>query len=87
VIGIWTAYRYPEKIHAFVGVAQIIGNHEKLAVSYDFVVDAAGKSRDAGRLNTLKEIGPPPFDTLEELKVLNSNISHYGGVMRNMGFE
>jgi pimeloyl-ACP methyl ester carboxylesterase len=87
VIGIQTAYKYPEKIHAFVGVSQIISNHEKLAVSYDFVVDGAENSRDAGRLNTLKEIGPPPFDTLEELKVLNSYISHYGGVMRNKGLE
>jgi len=87
VIGIRTAYRYPEKIHAFVGVAQIINNHEKLAISYDFVVDAAEKSGDVRRLNTLEEIGPPPFDTLEEIKELNKYISHYGGVMRNVGFQ
>jgi pimeloyl-ACP methyl ester carboxylesterase len=70
-----------------VGVAQIISNHQKLAISYDFVVDAAEESGDVRRLNTLKAIGPPPFDTLEELMELNRNISHFGGVMRNAGFE
>jgi pimeloyl-ACP methyl ester carboxylesterase len=87
VIGFKTAYRYPEKIHAFVGVAQIISNHEKLAISYDFVVDAAKNSEDGKRLNTLEAIGPPPFDTLEEIMELNRNISHFGGVMRKAGLE
>ena len=87
VIGIKTAYRYPEKIHAFVGVGQIINNHQKLVISYDFVVDAAEKSGDMRRLNTLEAIGPPPFDMLEEIMELNRNISHFGGVMRNVGLK
>jgi pimeloyl-ACP methyl ester carboxylesterase len=87
VLGIKTAYRYPEKIYAYMGVAQIISNHQKLAISYDFVLDAAERDGDVRRLNTLKAIGPPHFDTIEELMELNRNISHFGGIMRNMGLE
>jgi pimeloyl-ACP methyl ester carboxylesterase len=87
VIGIKAVYGYPEKIHAYVGVGQIISNHEKLAISYDFVIDAAEKSGDVRRLDKLKEIGLPPFETPEAINVLNSHISRYGGVMRNVGFK
>ena len=87
VIGIKTVYRYPEKIFAYVGVGQIISNYEKLAISYDFVVDAAEKAGDTKRLTALQEIGPPHFNSVDELQALNENIAHFGGVFRKMGFE
>jgi pimeloyl-ACP methyl ester carboxylesterase len=45
-IGIRTAHKYPEKIHAYVGVAQVINDYEQERLSYEFIVEEAEKSRD-----------------------------------------
>ncbi|MFX0066974.1 MAG: alpha/beta fold hydrolase [Candidatus Hermodarchaeota archaeon] len=45
-LGIKAAYKYPEKIHAYVGVAQVINDYEQQKISYDFVVAEAEKSGD-----------------------------------------
>ncbi len=55
IIGIKTAYKYPEKIHAYVGVAQEINGYEQQKVSYDFIVEEAEKSGDVGRRNAIKK--------------------------------
>jgi len=54
VIGIKTAKRYPEKIHAYVGVAQVIHEFEQQKVSYNFIVEEAKKSGDVKRQNAIK---------------------------------
>jgi pimeloyl-ACP methyl ester carboxylesterase len=66
IIGIRTAYKYPEKIYAYVGVAQIINDYEGERISYDFLVEKAKKSGDLKRLNAIKAIGLPPYDTHEK---------------------
>jgi pimeloyl-ACP methyl ester carboxylesterase len=43
LLGIKTAHKYPEKIHAYVGVAQIINNYEQQKLSYNFIVEQAEK--------------------------------------------
>lgn len=87
VIGIKTVYKYPEKIHAYVGVAQIISDYEKLRISYDFILEEAKKSGDVKIQNAIEAIGPPPFDTPENIDEINGYISRYGGVMRDIGVE
>jgi proline-specific peptidase len=83
IIGIKTAYKYPEKIHAYVGVAQIIDEHEGQKMAYDFLVDEAEKSGDVGKLNTVKSIGPPPYESPKKFLELEKNIGNYGGFMHN----
>jgi len=79
VIGIKTAYKYPEKIHAYVGVAQIINEYEQQKVSYDFIVEEAEKSGDVGRQNAIKAIGPPPYESPKKILETEGHIGHYGG--------
>jgi pimeloyl-ACP methyl ester carboxylesterase len=83
VIGIKTAYKYPEKIHAYVGVAQIINDYEQQKVSYDFIVEEAEKSGDVGRQNAIKAIGPPPYESPKKILETEGHIGHYGGFLRN----
>ena len=79
VIGIKTAYKYPEKIHAYVGVAQVINEYEQQKVSYDFIVEEAEKSGDVGRQNAIKAIGPPPYESYKKTLENEQHIDHYGG--------
>jgi len=83
IIGIKTAYKYPEKIHAYVGVAQVINEYEGQKVSYDFLVEEAEKSGDVGRLNTIKAIGPPPYESPKKFLEMEGHIGHYGGFMHD----
>ncbi len=78
-IGIKTAYKYPEKIYAYVGVAQIINDYEGERTSYNFIVEKAEKNEDLKKLKAIKAIGLPPYDThlthLEKARY----IGRYGG--------
>ena len=80
VFGIKTAYRYPEKIHAYVGVAQLIDNAEREELTYNYVLEEAQRSGDVRIQNALEAIGPPPFDSLEELYEKDGYIPRSGMV-------
>ncbi len=79
MIGIKTAYRYPEKIYAYIGVAQVISEFEKQKVSYDFILEEAGKSGDVDRQNAIKAIGPPLHESFKKALETEKHIDHYGG--------
>jgi pimeloyl-ACP methyl ester carboxylesterase len=82
IIGIKTAHRYPDKIHAYVGVAQIINEYEKQRISYDFVAEEAEKSSDVKIQNAIKALGPPPYDTPEKDMEIARYIVQYAGFIR-----
>ncbi|MCW3998319.1 MAG: alpha/beta hydrolase [Candidatus Bathyarchaeota archaeon] len=83
VMGIKTACKYPEKIHAYVGVAQIINDFEQQKVSYDFIIEEAEKSGDVKRLKAIKVIGPPPYESNKKIIEKENHIGHYGGFLQN----
>jgi pimeloyl-ACP methyl ester carboxylesterase len=85
VIGAKTAYKYPEKIHAYVGVGQIINDYEKQTTSYDFIAAEAEKAGDEDVLKALQVIGPPPYVSFEEQNEINGYISKFGGVVHEGG--
>jgi proline-specific peptidase len=85
VIGIKTAYKYPEKIHAYIGVGQFINDYEQQKVSYNFIIEEAEKSKDVEIQNAIKTIEPPPHDTQEKLNKKNGYIFKYGGIIHSNG--
>lgn len=82
VIGIKTAYKYPEKIHAYVGIGQIISDYEQQKISYSFVVEKAEKAGDVKIQNAIKAIGPPPYDSPKKINEKDKYIFQYGGIAR-----
>ena len=87
LLGIKTAHKYPEKIHAYVGVAQVINNYEQQKISYDFVVEEAEKSGDVKKQKAIEAIGPPPYDTPEKEHQKAKYIIRYGGFIRDDPFR
>ncbi|MFX1460828.1 MAG: alpha/beta hydrolase [Promethearchaeota archaeon] len=83
IIGIKTAYKYPEKIYAYVGVAQIINDYEGERISYDFLVEKAEESGDIKKLNAIKAIGLPPYGTPEKHFEKARYIGRYGGFIHD----
>ena len=83
IIGIKTAYKYPEKIHAYVGVAQITNHYKQQRISYDLVLKEAEKSGDVKVQNAIKAIGPPPYDAPEKEMEKAKYIIQYRGFIRD----
>ena len=83
LLGIKTAHKYPEKIHAYVGVAQIIDNYEQQKISYDFVVEEAERAGDVKTQNAMEAIGPPPYDTPDKEHEKAKYVIRYGGFIHN----
>jgi pimeloyl-ACP methyl ester carboxylesterase len=82
-IGIRTAHKYPEKIHAYVGVAQVINDYEQERQSYEFLVEEAEKSRDVKKQAAIKAIGPPPYETPEKIFKKAGHIVRQGGFIHH----
>ena len=80
-IGIKTASKYPEKLNAYVGVAQVINDYEQQKIAYDFMVKEAEKSGHVRRLNAIKTIGPPPYESPDRFLEQSGHIGHYGGFL------
>jgi pimeloyl-ACP methyl ester carboxylesterase len=81
VIGMKTVYKYPEKVYAYVGVAQSIDGYEEQKLAYDFLLEQSEKAGDLSRNNAIKTIGSPPYDSPKEYLKQAGNIGDYGGFL------
>jgi len=87
VIGIKIAYNYPEKIHAYVGVAQVVNEYEQQKVSYDFIIEEAQKAGDMGRQKSIMAIGPPPYESPKKFLEMAGYVDKYGGFMHSKSIK
>jgi pimeloyl-ACP methyl ester carboxylesterase len=85
IIGLKLVHKYPEKIHAYVGVAQIVHDLEQQKISYDFIVDGAEKSGNVKIQDSIEAIGPPPFDSLAKFSKKDGFVSKFGGIYHGKG--
>ena len=83
IIGIKTARKYPDKILAYVGVAQIVNQYKQQKISYDIVIRKAEKSGDIKVINAIKAVGPPPYDNPQKEMEKAKYIVRYGGFIRD----
>ncbi|MHA2055934.1 MAG: alpha/beta fold hydrolase [Candidatus Hodarchaeales archaeon] len=87
VIGMKTAHKYPEKIHAYVGVSQSIDGYDEQKVAYDFILEQAEKIGDISRYNAIKAIGPPPYDSPKKYLKQAGHIGRYGGFLADSSIK
>lgn len=61
IIGLNMTLRFPEKLHGYIGISQILNwtNNDKLC--YDWVVKKAKQANDHKTLKKLNELGQPPY--------------------------
>ena len=83
LIGLKTAYKYPEKIHAYIGIAQQLNTHEQEKVSYDFILNEAIKTGNVSRQQAIRAIGLPPYDSYKKLNEKEKYIDAYRGFVYN----
>jgi pimeloyl-ACP methyl ester carboxylesterase len=61
LLGTWLVQRYPEHYHAFVGAAQMVAFLETDTYDYDLALQIARERGDSGKVDALRQQGPPPY--------------------------
>jgi len=87
IIGIKTAYKYPEKIHAYVGVAQVVNEYEQQKASYNFIIEEAKEAGDLVIQKSMEAIGPPPYESPKKFLKMAGYIDKYGGFMHSKSMK
>lgn len=61
IIGLSIASRYPQKLHAYIGISQIMNWTENDSLCYDWVKAKAYEANDKKTLDKLERLGRPPY--------------------------
>jgi pimeloyl-ACP methyl ester carboxylesterase len=80
VLGTIYAYRYPEKVAAYVGIAQISDVPASRRLSWEFAMAEARKRGDASAISALEAIGPPPYSSVDEQLATGKWVERFGGI-------
>ena len=78
VLGVITAQRHPELLHAYIGLGQVVNMRRNEEISYDFVVEQARAEGNQDALDALAKIHPP-YQSVGELAAQRRWLSHYRG--------
>jgi pimeloyl-ACP methyl ester carboxylesterase len=79
MLGLLYSQQHPEKVAAYIGVAQIVSWLKAQHTAYEFASLAATAQRDDARLTRLRTLGPPPYLTSDQQMAIESVIDKYGG--------
>ncbi|MFS0576174.1 alpha/beta hydrolase [Sporosarcina sp. 179-K 3D1 HS] len=92
VIGLTVATRSPEKLHAYMGVSQILNWTENDQFCYDWLHARAIQSNDRRTLNALEKIGQPPYThnlqnwlSFRKLLVANNSMIYKSKTVKHPG--
>jgi len=78
VLGVLTAQRHPELLHAYVGMGQVVNMLRNEEISYQFVVDRANEEHNVKAIEELATIHPP-YANKEDLMLQRAWLGHYRG--------
>ena len=80
VLGVLYAQHHPEKVSAFIGVAQVVSWLRTQQAQYDFVAAEAARRKDEAPLTRLRAMGPPPYETFDQQAAMEDLVDQYGAV-------
>jgi len=82
VIGALVAQRYPELLHAYIGIGQMSDLERNDVISYQLVLIHARQFEKRFAVRTLNRIGYPPYKNVNDLSALRKWVSKFGGEFR-----
>jgi len=86
-LGLYTAINHPEDLFAFIGMGQAIDLLQGEIDGYDYTLQKAIEQEDTADIQTLKDIGLPPFEggfqSLIKQRIL---LSKYGGAFHSLSY-
>ncbi|WP_019867770.1 alpha/beta fold hydrolase [Methylovulum miyakonense] len=79
-LGVIYTARHPQKVAAYVGVAQIADMPHGDQLSYGFALAEAKRRGNTKAVSELEEIGPPPYSPIDERLAVGNWVERFGGV-------
>jgi pimeloyl-ACP methyl ester carboxylesterase len=79
ILGLKIAQRWPELLHAYVGMGQIVHMQRGEQISYRYTVDQASHRGHARAQRELRRIGPPPYRDLASAGVQRKWLYRFTG--------
>lgn len=80
VPGIIHVSQHPEKVSAYVGIAQVADVPEGRRLSYDFALSEAKNRGNAKAVSEMEAIGPPPYASVDERLAIGRWVERFGGI-------
>lgn len=85
VLGVLVSQRYPQLIHAYIGIGQAVDLDENERLAYQYVYEYAQKNNHKKALKELQEIGELPCKDIKHYTRVRSRwTSKFGARFRNM---
>jgi pimeloyl-ACP methyl ester carboxylesterase len=88
ILGMYTAYRHPNDLYAFVGMGQAVNMSKSELISYQYTLEKAKEADDLDAIETLTKIGPPPYERgYQSLMAQRTLLEKYGGSFRTISYQ
>lgn len=78
-LGIELAARYPEDLHAYIGVSQVVDNHRTYRIGYEWLREQIEKQQSGNRPDKIETLGEPPYTRQSDHMEYTGLINEYGG--------
>lgn len=78
-LGIELAAQYPQELHAYIGVSQVVDNHRGYEIGYEWLIRQINESGSQDDLRRLEELGDPPYTEHGKHVAFARMIGDYGG--------
>jgi pimeloyl-ACP methyl ester carboxylesterase len=79
LLGIQVAARYPEDLHAYIGVSQVVDNHRGYNLAYEWLRAQIDEEPSARGSQLLEELGHPPYVEHADHVAFARLVGEYGG--------
>jgi pimeloyl-ACP methyl ester carboxylesterase len=83
IVGIHLIKAFPNIIHGFIGIGQVVDYQKSIGIYYDFAVNSAKLQNCDDLLEQLNEMGRPPFDGNDKINATMKIVEKLGGGLHN----
>ncbi|WP_214480527.1 alpha/beta hydrolase [Bacillus sp. SM2101] len=87
VLGSLFISKYPELIHAYIGVGQVVNMERNEEISYEYTLHKANETNNKKALEQLMKIGNPPYKDQVDLFLQRKWLRKFGGSFHNMSLS
>ena len=88
ILGMYTAFRHPDDLYAFVGMGQVVNMAKSEVISYRYTLEKAREANDSDAIEILTQIGPPPYEGgYQSLMAQRTLLEEYGGSFRTISYQ
>jgi pimeloyl-ACP methyl ester carboxylesterase len=79
VLGLKAVEHFPQLFEAYIAIAQIVNMQKGEQVSYNFTLLKARENNDLRAIKELKELGGPPYKSLQDNLIQRKYLDSFGG--------